>query len=95
MPLVRFLMFLRLVEGTRKNSLPQSVLLVFLLVSGKQPITTNFVIPERGISVDGRQERWRERQPEHVDCRAARPKFDKGAWWQAHVIVVDACASRA
>lgn len=27
----------------------------------------------------------RERQPEHADCRAVRPKFDKGAWSRAKI----------
>ena len=31
------------------------------------------------------QERWRECQLEHVDCRAARLKFDKGAWCPAKI----------
>jgi hypothetical protein len=60
-------------------------LLVFLLVSEEQTFTTNFAIPERRNWADGPQERWRERQLEHVDCRAARPKFDKGTWSPAKI----------
>jgi hypothetical protein len=58
---------------------PRVILLVFLLVSGEQTFTATFAIPNEESS------RWPARTmarapPPDVNCRAARPKFDRGAW---------------
>jgi hypothetical protein len=57
-------------------------LLVFLLVSGEQTFTANFAIPNERIEQmaknDGACANPKQIRTD-VDCRAARPKFDKGA----------------
>ena len=66
-----------------------SDLLVFLLVSGEQTFTATFAIPNEGIEQMARKNDGACANPKQirtdVDCRAARPKFDKGAWSPAKI----------
>jgi len=76
-------------ENTRKSSLQLSVLLAFLLVSRDQTFTANFAIPNEGIERVARKNHGASANPKQirtdVDCRAARPKFDDGAWSPAKI----------
>jgi hypothetical protein len=64
-------------------------LLALLLVSGQQTFTANFAIPNEGIEQIARRNDGASANPEQiridVDCRAARPRFDKGAWSPAKI----------
>ena len=66
-----------------------SDLLVFLLVSGEQTFTATFAIPNEGIEQMARKNDGACANPKQirtdVDCRAARPKFDDGAWSPAKI----------
>jgi hypothetical protein len=61
-----------------------SDLLVFLLVSGDQTFPVTFAVPNEGIEQMARKNDGVCANPKQirtdVDCRAARPKFDNGAW---------------
>jgi hypothetical protein len=69
--------------------LQPSVLLALLLVSGQQTFTANFAIPNERIEQIARRNDGASANPEQiridVDCRAARPRFDKGAWSPAKI----------
>jgi hypothetical protein len=64
-------------------------MLVFLLASGEQTFTTTFAIPNEGIEQMARKNDGVCANPKQirtdVDCRAARPKFDNGAWSPAKI----------
>jgi hypothetical protein len=60
-----------------------------VLVSGEQTFTANFAIPNEGIEQMARKKDGACANPKQirtdVDCRAARPKFDNGAWSPAKI----------
>jgi hypothetical protein len=60
-----------------------------VLVSGEQTFTANFAIPNEGIEQMARKNDGACANPKQirtdVDCRAARPKFDNGAWSPAKI----------
>ena len=60
-----------------------------VLVSGEQTFTANFAIPNEGIEQMARKNDGTCANPKQirtdVDCRAARPKFDNGAWSPAKI----------
>ena len=64
-------------------------MLALLLVSGQQTFTANFAIPNEGIEQIARRNDGASANPEQiridVDFRAARPRFDKGAWSPAKI----------
>ena len=53
-------------------------------VSGEQAFAATFAIPNKGIEQMARKNDGTYGNPKlirtDVDCRAARPKFDEGAW---------------
>jgi hypothetical protein len=69
--------------------------LVFLLVSGEQTFTATFAIPNEGIEQMARRNDGACANPKQirtdVDCRAARPKFDKDASSPAKISEVTGC----
>jgi integrase len=64
-------------------------LLVFVLVSGEQTFTATFAFPNEGIEQmagkNGGAGANSKQIKTDVDCRAARPKFDNGAWSHAKI----------
>jgi hypothetical protein len=60
-----------------------------VLVSGEQTFTATFAIPNEGIEQMARKNDGACTNPKHirtdVDCRAARPKFNEGAWSPAKI----------
>jgi hypothetical protein len=60
-----------------------------VLVSGEQTFTATFAIPNEEIDQMARKNDGACADPKQirtdVDCRAARPKFDKGAWSPAKI----------
>jgi len=59
-------------------------LLAFLLVSGEQTFAATFAIEQMARKNDGACANPKPIRTD-VDCRAARPKFDKGAWSPAKI----------
>jgi hypothetical protein len=59
-----------------------------VLVSGEQTFTANFAIPNEGIEQMARKNDGANPKQirTDVDCRAARPKFDNGAWSPARFL---------
>jgi hypothetical protein len=64
-------------------------LLVFVLVSGEQTFTATFAIPNEGIEQMSRKNGGASANSKQirtdVDCRAAQPRFDSGAWSPAKI----------
>jgi hypothetical protein len=60
-----------------------------VLVSEEQTFTATFAIPNEGIEQMARKNGGARANPKQirtdVDCRAARPKFDNGAWSPAKI----------
>ena len=62
---------------------------IFVGISGEQTFAAAFAIPNKGIEQKARKNDGACANPKlirtDVDCRAARPKFDKGAWSPAKI----------
>jgi hypothetical protein len=84
------------VENTRKNSPQPSDLLAFCWYLGRTFAAT-FAIPNKGIEQMARKNDGACGNPKlvrtDVDCRAARPKFNEGAWSPAKIFDILAAVS--
>jgi hypothetical protein len=62
---------------------------IFAGISGEQTFAATFAIPNEGIEQIARKNDGACGNPKlirtHVDCRAARPKFNEGAWSPAKI----------